>query len=193
MSKSRAITGIILAGGEGRRMGGQDKGWLQLQGLPMIRRAIERLQPQVEQIVISANRNLDAYAKLDARIYSDDTPYQGPLGGIAACLEHIDTDYGLIVPTDAPLIPINLVESLSAHIPAKLILCRDEKRLQPLFGLYHRSLAASIRAFLAGGDRKLMLWCEQQDPEVVTIGDNSAFTNLNTPSELSEFEKKLHI
>lgn len=192
MSKPEAITGIILAGGEGRRMGGKDKGWLQLQGLPMIRRAIERLQPQVNQIIISANRNLGAYAELGIPIYSDDTPYQGPLGGIAACLEKIETDYALVVPTDAPLIPLNLATSLLSHLPANLILCRDEDRLQPLFGLYHRSLADSIRAFLEGGDRKLMLWCEQQNPKIVTISDSKAFTNLNTPSELNEFEKNLH-
>lgn len=192
MSKPQAITGIILAGGEGRRMGGQDKGWLQLQGLPMIRRAVERLEPQVDEIIISANRNLEAYQELGKRIYADDTPYQGPLGGIAACLEKMETEYALVVPTDAPLIPFNLVDCLRTKLPAKLILCQDEQRLQPLFGLYHRSLADSIHTFLAAGDRKLTLWCKQQGPEIVTIGDNEAFTNLNTPAELSAFEKNLH-
>lgn len=192
MSKPDAVTGIILAGGEGRRMGGQDKGWLSLQGLPMIRRAIERLEPQVNEIVISANRNLEAYEQLGKRIYRDETPYQGPLGGIAACLEQCETEYALIVPTDAPLIPLDLVARLRQKLPAALVLCQDEERLQPLFGLYHRSLAKSIREYLGAGERKLTLWCQQQAPEIVTIGDNSAFTNLNTPAELSEFEKNLH-
>ncbi|RLT92640.1 molybdenum cofactor guanylyltransferase MobA [Ketobacter sp.] len=191
MSKPKDVTGVILAGGEGRRMGGEDKGWVPLQGLPLIQRAIERLQPQVEHIVISANRNLAAYEALGYPIYHDNTPYLGPLGGIAACLKHIETEYALVVPTDAPLIPLNLVETLCRHRPAKLILCEDQRRLQPLFGLYHRSLATSIDDFLQAGDRKLTLWCERQHPTRVTIGDNEAFTNLNTPSELSEFEKNL--
>ncbi len=191
MSKATDITGIILAGGEGRRMGGKDKGWVQLHGLPLIERAIQRLRPQVQDIIISANRNLGAYEALGCPIFQDSTPYFGPLGGISACLKHIETEYALVVPTDAPLIPTNLVEILRQHVPAKLILCEDKKRLQPLFGLYHRSLAQSIDRYLEAGERKLTLWCEQQDPVRVTIGDNEAFTNLNTPSELSDFEKNI--
>lgn len=192
MSKPNNVTGIILAGGEGRRMGGEDKGWLEVDGLPLIKRAISRLAPQVNEIIISANRNLQAYEALGRRIFHDNTPYLGPLGGIAACLKQIDTDYGLVVPTDAPLIPMNLVAVLGQHLPTKLILCEDKQRLQPLFGLYHRSLADSIEQYLAAGERKLTLWCEQQQPARVTIGDISAFTNLNTPADLSDFEKNLH-
>lgn len=193
MSKPKDVTGVILAGGEGRRMGGEDKGWVPLQGLPLIKRAIERLRPQVDRIIISANRNIEAYEALGYPIFHDSTPYMGPLGGIAACLRNIDTEYALVVPTDAPLIPLDLVTILRQHQPANLILCEDKKRLQPLFGLYHRSLAESIEDFLKRGERKLTLWCEQQSPVRVTIGDNNAFTNLNTPAELSEFEKNLPI
>ena len=172
-------------------MGGEDKGWVPLQGLPLIKRAIERLQPQVEQIFISANRNIEAYEALGYPIFHDSTPYLGPLGGIAACLKNIDTDYALIVPTDAPLIPLDLVSILRQQQPAKLIICQDKKRLQPLFGLYHRTLADSIERFLEQGDRKLTLWCEQQNPVCVTIGDNEGFTNINTPADITEFEKNL--
>ena len=193
MSKPQDITGIILAGGEGRRMGGEDKGWLQLQGLPLIKRAIQRLEPQVTSIVISANRNLEIYSSLGYPIFADSEPFQGPLGGIATCLRKIETEYALIVPTDAPLIPTDLVSLLIGYRPARLILCEDQKRLQPLFGLYHHSLAESIEQFLGTGARKLTLWCEQQEPVRVTIGDNQAFTNLNTPEDLSEFEKNLPI
>lgn len=192
MSKPTNITGIILAGGEGRRMGGEDKGWLEVEGLPLIKRAIRRLEPQVSEIIISANRNLDAYQTLGKRFFHDTTPYLGPLGGIAACLRQISTEYALVVPTDAPLIPLNLVDLLKQQIPSKLILCEDNQRLQPLFGLYHYSLADSIEHYLAAGERKLTLWCEQQQPARVTIGDTSAFTNLNTPADLNEFEKNLH-
>jgi len=190
MPKPTEVTGIILAGGEGRRMGGKDKGWIALQGLALVQRAIERLEPQVSEIMISANRNLDAYQQLGKRIVRDDTPYLGPLAGISACLHEIETDYALVVPTDAPLIPLNLLELLQTQYPSKLILCQDERQLQPLFGLYHRSLATSIDRYLAAGERKLTTWCEQHNPARIRLDDNSAFTNLNTPEDLLDFEHK---
>lgn len=189
MPKRADVSGVILAGGEGRRMGGQDKGWLQLQGLALVKRVLQRIEPQVVEVVISANRHLDEYALLERRVIRDETPYQGPLGGIVASLKQINTDYGLVVPTDAPLIPPNLTQMLAQHMPAKLILCSDETRLQPLFGLYHRSLADSIDEFLAKGERKLTQWCHQQEPVVVKISDNAIFTNLNTPEDLRQFVK----
>ncbi|MDY6920463.1 MAG: molybdenum cofactor guanylyltransferase MobA [Pseudomonadota bacterium] len=191
MLKPGNVSGIILAGGEGRRMGGQDKGWLTLEGQPMIRRVLDRLEPQVSGIMISANRNLAHYQQLGYPVIADHNPFQGPLGGIASCLHQLPTDYGLVVPVDAPWIPINLLQRLASGLPAQLILCHDGSRLQPLFGLYHRALAQSIDEFLARGDRKLTLWCQQQSPKIVTIGDTEAFTNLNTVDEWSEFGKKL--
>jgi molybdenum cofactor guanylyltransferase len=189
---SLSISGVILAGGEGRRMGGRDKGWLDLNGEPLIQQVIQRLQPQVREIVISANRNIDLYETLPFPIIRDSTPFLGPLGGIAACLRTINSEYAVVVPTDAPLIPSDLVQRLYEFAPAPLVLCRDETRLQPLFGLYHRSLAESIDAFLLGGDRKLGLWCEQHNPQIVTISDTSGFTNLNTPQDIENFEKNNH-
>lgn len=191
MSSSASVTALILAGGEGRRMGGQDKGWVQLKGIPLVEQVIARLTPQLNRIVISANRNLEEYQALGYPVICDETPFLGPLAGIAAGLQQIETDYALVVPTDAPLIAENLVATLFQHIPAKLVLCEDNERLQPLFGLYHRSLADSISDYLQSGERKLMLWCKQQNPKIVTIGDKSLFTNLNTPEDLADFEKKL--
>lgn len=185
------VTGLILAGGEGRRMEGKDKGWVELQGLPLVKRAIERVQPQVNQLLISANRNIETYQQLGHTVVKDETPFLGPLAGILAGLQHIETEYALVVPTDAPLIPDNLVSLLSEHLPKPLVLCRDHDRLQPLFGLYHHSLAPSIQSFLGNGERKLMKWCEQHEPAIVTIRDKTAFTNLNTPHDLKEFEKKI--
>ncbi|RLP54017.1 MAG: molybdenum cofactor guanylyltransferase [Ketobacter sp.] len=187
-----AVSAIILAGGEGRRMGGEDKGWLDLNGVPLIRHVIDRVRPQVSDIVISANRNLQRYHSLPFPIIQDSTPYLGPLGGIAACLKHITTEYALIIPTDAPLVPQDLVTQLYNHAPAPLVLCRDSERLQPLFGLYHRSLADSIDQFLLRGERKLGLWCKQHHPLIVTIGDNQVFTNLNSPEDIAKFEKNCH-
>ena len=191
MSASSSITGLILAGGESRRMGGEDKGWLNLNGSPLVQRVISRIQPQVSRIVISANRNLDHYKDLGYPVIADTTPYQGPLAGIATGLNAIETDYALVVPTDAPLIPNDLVKQLVHFIPARLILCEDESRLQPLFGLYHCTLKQSINTYLSQGQRKLTRWCQLQNPQIVTISDTKAFTNLNTPADLAIFEKNL--
>ncbi len=190
MLKPDSVSGIILAGGEGRRLGGQDKGWLTLKGQPMIRRVLERLAPQVSGVMISANRNLERYRQLGYPVITDHDAFQGPLGGIASCLHHLPTEYGLVVPVDAPWIPANLLQRLATGMPARLILGHDDTRLQPLFGLYHRALAQSIDEFLARGDRKLTLWCQQQSPKIVTISDTEAFTNLNTADDWSEIGKK---
>lgn len=178
------LTGIVLAGGEGRRMNGQDKGWIDIDGLPLIERVLARLQPQVEHCVISANRNLERYSRLGLPVVSDDEVYLGPLAGIGKALSTITTDYALIVPTDAPLLPLDLGEQLRNGLPAPLVLCHDGERLQPLFGLYHRDLATSIQQFLHSGKRKLTDWCMAQQPHIVTIRNTDAFSNLNSAEEL---------
>jgi len=192
MKNSGPLTGIILAGGEGSRMGGEDKGWIKLRGKPLVEWVLERLQPQVDGIIVSANRNLERYQALKVPVVHDATVYLGPLAGIATALENMTTDYGLVVPTDAPLIPTDLAAQLLPYClsqnPTRLVICHDGERLQPLFGLYHRSLATSIREFLASDQRQLTRWCLEQNPEIVTIGDTQIFTNLNTTDELARIE-----
>lgn len=190
MPSNIPVTGIILAGGEGRRMGGVDKGWVHYQGTPLIQHVIKAISPQVDNLIISANRNLKQYQQLGYPVFEDNTPYLGPLGGIAAALSHIQTEYGLIVPTDAPHIPVNLVDQLIEKQPAKLILCQDNERLQPLFGLYHRSLVKSIQNFLNQGQRKLTRWCLNQTPETVLFENNRCFTNLNSLADLENPTKQ---
>ena len=119
MLKPDSVSGIILAGGEGRRLGGQDKGWLTLKGQPMIRRVLKRLAPQVSGVMISANRNLERYRQLGYPVITDHDAFQGPLGGIASCLHHLPTEYGLVVPVDAPWIPANLLQRLATGMPAQ--------------------------------------------------------------------------
>lgn len=184
MGNAFPVTGIVLAGGEGRRMDGQDKGWIEFKGQPLIQHVLARLQPQVASCIISANRNIERYQALGVPVVCDAEVYLGPLAGIAHALTSIETDYGLVIPTDAPLLPIDLAERLWQVLPAKLVICHDGERLQPLFGLYHRSLAPSIKAYLESGQRQLTRWCMAQNPEIVTIGDTFSFTNLNTPEEL---------
>lgn len=185
------LTGIVLAGGEGRRMSGQDKGWIDINGKPLIERVLARLLPQVEHCVISANRNLERYQRLQLPVVSDDEVYLGPLAGIGKALSTITTDYALVVPTDAPLLPLDLGEQLTRGLPAKLVLCHDGDRLQPLFGLYHRDLATSIHQFLHDGRRKLTDWCMAQQPQIVTIRNTDAFSNLNTAEELNRVQTLL--
>lgn len=186
MASTQGITGIILAGGEGRRMQGEDKGWIELQGIPLIERVLDRVKPQVSECIISANRNMERYRALGVPVVADAEVYLGPLAGIAHALQHIATDYALVVPTDAPLVPTDLVKRLSKELPAPLIICHDGERLQPLFGLFHRSLAPSIFTFLASNQRQLTRWCMEQHPKIVTIGDKFAFANLNTAEELEQ-------
>lgn len=191
MGNAFPVTGIILAGGEGRRMDGQDKGWIPFRGKPLVEHVLARLQPQVTNCIISANRNLERYQTLGASVVRDAEVYLGPLAGIAHALASIETDYGLVIPTDAPLLPMDLAERLWQRLPAKLVICHDGERLQPLFGLYHRSLVPSITAYLESGQRQLTRWCMAQDPEIVTIGDTFSFTNLNTPEELKRATQHL--
>lgn len=184
MGSSIPLTGIVLAGGEGRRMNGQDKGWVCVNGTPLIEHVLARLLPQVDHCIISANRNLERYRSLQLPVVSDDDVFLGPLAGIAKALQHIATDYALVVPTDAPLLPLDLAHRLLPALPARLVLCHDGERLQPLFSLYHRDLAASIQDFLQKGNRKLTDWCMAQQPVIVTIGDIHCFSNLNSEAEL---------
>ena len=193
MSIRSNLTGIILAGGEGRRMDGQDKGWIELLGKPLIRHVLERVSPQVGACIISANRNLERYRELQVPVVTDRDVYLGPLAGIAAALEMTTTEWALVVPTDAPLIPTDLAEQLMKSVGDgdKLVLCHDGERLQPLCGLYRRDLAPSIRTFLAAGERRLTQWCLAQNPQIVTIRDTFAFSNLNTRDELTRIESAL--
>ena len=192
MGNALPLTGIVLAGGEGRRMAGQDKGWIEFQGKPLVHHVLERLRPQVEHCIISANRNLERYRALGVPVVTDPEVYLGPLAGIANALLQIETDYALVVPTDAPLLPQDLSIRLWQALPAHLVVCHDSERLQPLFGLYHRSLADSILAYLNEGQRQLTRWCMMQEPKIVTIGDTFAFTNLNSPDELARAAEYLN-
>ncbi len=189
MINPKDVSGIILAGGQSNRMGGHDKGWVQLNGKPLIYHVLERLTPQVSDIVISANRNLLDYKSLGYPVIEDENSLLGPLEGMATCLNQITTRYALVVPVDAPYIPSDLVAQLSVKLPAPLILCRDNDRLQPLCGLYQRELWRSMRDFLDQGDRKLMLWCQQQSPRVVNLSQKQALNNINTPEDLAKLEQ----
>ncbi|OUR87298.1 molybdenum cofactor guanylyltransferase [Gammaproteobacteria bacterium 42_54_T18] len=199
--KKEDITGIILAGGAGSRMGGVDKGWVILNDLPLVSHTLARLRPQVNSVVISANRELERYRSLGINVVKDlstanddiNTPnnFQGPVAGILAALKSISTPYAVIVPVDAPLLAENLVQVLCyrGNKPATLSLIDDGERTHPLFGLYHRSLIESLECYYQEGNRRLMRWCMQQSPLIIKKPELlPSFANINDPDSLKNVE-----
>jgi molybdopterin-guanine dinucleotide biosynthesis protein A len=195
------ITGLILAGGRGSRMGGLDKGLQTFHGTPLALHALRRLQPQVGQVMINANRNLDAYAALGVPVYPDEVAdYAGPLAGFLSGLAHCATPYLMTVPCDTPCFPTDLVprlaralESAQADIAVATAPDQDaegrvELRPQPVFCLLRSSLHASLLDYTRDGGRKVGAWTAQhrsvQVPFNAPGDDPLAFANVNTLAEL---------
>ena len=193
MSKiTQNITAVILAGGQGSRLSGLDKGLIELNKIPLIQHLSQRLQPQVPEIVISANRNIETYEKLGFAVYTDDiNDFAGPLAGILKALQQCQSEWLLVVPADSPFIPHDLALRLSQNIQDnKIAIPHDGKYLQPTFALIHKSLAASLEAFLQQGERKARVWMQQQAHTIVDFSDQEhAFININTEDELKNAEK----
>lgn len=186
------ITAAILAGGEGARVGGRDKGLLPLAGEPLIARVSRTLRSQADTLLICANRHHDDYAAF-GRVVSDATDgYRGPLAGIAAALAACTTQWLLTVPVDCPQPPADLARRLHAGAVAAgtaLAVARDGARAQPLFALYSRSLADSARAALTG-DAAVWRWQRECDAATVDFpGRGQEFTNLNTLEEFRRWEE----
>ena len=200
------VDALVLAGGRGSRMGGVDKGLQPLNGRPLVAHAIGRLQRQGErlgQIMVNANRNLDAYRALGLAVWPDAMgDFPGPLAGFLAGLEHSQSPWLLTVPCDTPRFPLDLLERLAqaaeqAGADLALPLGRDETgclRRQPVFCLLRRELAGSLRACLQQGGRKIDDWIASQRHVAVAFdapGDEQAFYNANTPAELQALETGL--
>lgn len=189
------ITGLILAGGAGRRMDGADKGLMLLNGRPLVEYVLERLTPQVGSILISANRHLDRYAAFGWPVISDALPdFQGPLAGLAAGLSSCVTPWLVCVPCDAPALPTDLVDRLSEALKvndAPIAVACAASRRQPTFLLCQRGLAASLQEFLAAGGRKIGRWLHEHAAVEVDFANAGAFANLNTPGELAAFQSAI--
>lgn len=181
-------TGVILAGGQGRRMGGIDKGLLELQGRPLVEYVLQALQPQVAAILISANRNQARYQQYQHPVISDQLAgYQGPLAGFAAAMQRVNTDYVLTVPCDAPELAPDTVARLFGALQreqAELAVADDGERLQPVHALIPVSLLPSLQSFLAQGNRKIDLWYAQHQMARADFSDcRGMFRNINTPEQ----------
>jgi molybdopterin-guanine dinucleotide biosynthesis protein A len=183
------VTGIVLAGGLGRRMGGVDKGLVELHGKPMVAHAIARLAPQVGAIVVNANRNAERYAALGHPVVPDDVGgFAGPLAGLHAGLSRTHTPYAVTVPCDSPFLPEDLVARLGAALAredAQLAVARTFDQPHPVFAFVRSDVLAHLAAFLAGGGRKIDHWYAALRTVDVSFDDCAdAFRNINTPEEM---------
>ena len=186
------ITAVILAGGQGTRLGGEDKGLVKLNHVPLVRHLINRIQPQVNEIIISANRNIDVYAEFGFKVYADDIDdFPGPLAGILKALQQSKTEWLLCVPADSPFVPENLAQRLLENMGNnKIAIPHDGKYLQPTFALIHKSLSASLNDFLSQGERKARVWMQQQPHAIIDFSiQANAFININTVDDLKNAEK----
>ncbi|MGY0616053.1 molybdenum cofactor guanylyltransferase MobA [Vibrio sp. FJH11] len=181
---------VILAGGQASRMGGKDKGLIELNHKPLIAHVIERLSPQTPSILINANRNQDAYRQFGF-VFSDQFKnYPGPMGGIHAGLVHAQTDWVGFVPCDSPQINTDLVERFCQAVEANtdILVAHDGDHQQPVFTMYHKRVLPKLTAFLERGDRKIILLYQECNTRYVDFSDSpNCFVNLNTPEELAQF------
>ena len=196
-----AITGVVLAGGRATRMGGQDKGLLELCGEPLVAHAVRRLAPQVGPLMINANRHIERYREYAAQVVRDDTndalgaEYLGPLAGMLAAINAADTEYILTVPCDSPLLipdyAVRMYRELRQH-KAELCVASDGQRLQPVFALISTQLRNDLQDFLATGERKIDRWYARHRMARADFADAPAmFRNINTPQELIALEAEL--
>ena len=191
MSFSESITGVILAGGRGTRMGGLDKGLIPLLGKPLYQHIINRLKPQVNQIIINANRNQECYRESQLMVISDITnDFSGPLAGMQAALHQTKTEWLLFVPCDVPDFPTNLAAKMFAEKGNSLACYAcDNEREHPTFALLHRSLQKQLDQYLAKGDRKLMLFMQEVNAKSILFSSKTgSFANLNTPEDSRNWE-----
>ena len=192
------ITGLVLAGGRGSRMGGVDKGLQLHQGQALARHALDRLSPQVGPLMVNANRHFDAYAAMGVPVHADaQADYPGPLAGLAAGLANCSTPYLASVPCDTPNFPLDLVSRLAEALVQNgadiaMAACSEEGELrtQPVFCLLGRQLLPSLMQFLQSGQRKVDRWTALHRVVQVHFEDPAAFFNANTLDELQSLQRR---
>jgi len=192
------ITGLVLAGGRGSRLGGVDKGLQAFEGMPLAEHALQRLAPQVGRMMISANRNLEIYEHMGVPVWADEpsgSGHEGPLAGFLAGLAHCETPYLVTVPCDSPRMPLDLVQRLwqalqdeAADVAVAATQRDGEIKLEPVFCLMKRELQASLQSYMQSGQRKIERWTAAQRRADVVFADAAAFANVNTPDELAALQ-----
>ncbi|MGH8671208.1 MAG: molybdenum cofactor guanylyltransferase MobA [Burkholderiales bacterium] len=189
----RRVTGVVLAGGQGRRMGSIDKGLAVMRGRPMAAWVLERLAPQVDEVLINANQNLEQYAALGYRVIPDSLGgFAGPLAGLQRALGEAAHPLVATVPCDSPFLPLDLVARLYAALEshhAQLAVARTGAQPHPVFCLCRRDLLDNLTRFLDAGGRKIDTWyAGLQHLEVPFDDQAEAFRNINTRDELHAAE-----
>lgn len=189
------MTGCILAGGRGQRFGGVDKGLITLAGRPLVVHVLERIRPQVDRVMISANRHQAWYRALGVTVLGDPIDgYAGPLAGFLAALEAAPPGDVLVVPCDSPFLPRDLVARLSrarSTAAADIAVVRCGGRLQPVFTLLKTSLAADLAAYLAADEHKIDRWFARHAWIALDCDEEAAFANINAPADLEAAEARL--
>ncbi|MGG7799015.1 molybdenum cofactor guanylyltransferase MobA [Klebsiella aerogenes] len=190
--QSEAITGVVLAGGRATRMGGVDKGLQLLNGRPLWRHVADSLEPQVGRLVISANRNLEYWHTSGYAVYRDtQADFPGPLAGMLAVMQQVDSPWFVFCPCDTPFIPSFLVERfLQQKASAPVVWVHDGERDHPAVALVHRQIISELETYLAHGERRVMVFMRQVGGHPVNFSDvKSAFINVNTLDELQQMQE----
>ena len=190
------ISGLVLAGGRGTRMGSVDKGLQLFNGQPMVQQVLQRLQPQVHGVLINANQNQDTYAAFGVPVHGDAMPdFAGPLAGLQTGLMHCPSPYLVTVPCDSPFVPTDLVgrlaQGLQAHNADLAVAVTGEgagQQRQSVFCLAKRALLPHLTHYLEGGGRKVETWLASQRVANVHFSDEAAFRNINTLDQLRQWD-----
>ena len=183
------ITAVILAGGKGQRLGGQDKGLVKYKNKALIEHVIQRIQPQVKKLLINANRNIEKYQAFGFPVINDEmSDFQGPLAGFAIAMKAAKTDYIVTLPCDGPLLPLDLVSRLADKLKdntQSIAIAHNGDRLQPVYAMIPVVLIDSLEDYLDNGDRKIDLWYAEQKTCLVDFSDQAkAFFNINKKEDL---------
>lgn len=186
------IAGLILAGGRGSRMGGQDKGLVEFNGKPMVEHVLAAVRPQVAEVLINANRNVETYRQTGCRVVADTVAgFAGPLAGISAGMHAVSRAHVLVLPCDGPFVPAWLVQRLwiaSAGKDDMIVAAHDGERLHPTYALLPVGVLADLDAYLAAGGHKIDTFYYRHAFAPVDFSDYpQAFLNINTPEDVQKF------
>lgn len=190
------ITGVVLAGGRGSRMGGVDKGLQLFREAPMVQHVLQRLRPQTARLLINANQNLPRYREFGVPVWPDQMEgFPGPLAGMQTALSHCETEFLVTAPCDSPFLPEDLVARLSsgllernADLAVAVTVEGESRQSHPVFCLARTSLLPHLTRFLENDGRKVAQWYSSLNVAEVDFKDETAFRNINTLDDLRKFE-----
>lgn len=191
-----SVSGVVLAGGAARRMGGNDKGLIRLAGKPMVEYVLAALRPQVDAVLINANRNLEHYRSYGVPVITDErSGFEGPLAGVASAMRAARTAFLVTAPCDSPFVPADLVRRLARTLHdsgADIATAHDGTRMQPVFSLLRTRLLDALLDYLERGERKIDLWFAEQRTQTADFSDvPESFLNINTPEDVSLIEGRM--